>query len=271
MAQSGETFFIDLPDRRLRAAWVNAEGKRAEGGGDGFERPTLVFLHEGLGCIEMWRDFPRKLCEATGFRGLVYDRTGYGGSSPWPSDPGIGYMHIEAQQVLPQVLEATGIEDCILIGHSDGGSIALIYAGSDPEPLHAVVTMAAHVFAEPISIDSIAKAREAFTKGDLASRLRKYHGANTEGAFHLWSSAWLAADFAGWNIEEFLPGIAVPLLVMQGEDDEYGTLAQVGTIAGKAGGYAETRLIANCGHAPHLQAPQETLAAIARFIAPFVG
>jgi pimeloyl-ACP methyl ester carboxylesterase len=266
-----ETFPIALPDRRLRAAWINPDGRRADGSKDGFARPTLVFLHEGLGCIEMWRDFPLKLCQAAGFRGLVYDRTGYGGSTPWPADPGIGYMHVEAQQILPQVLEATGIEDCILIGHSDGGSIALIYAGQDPEPLHAVVTMAAHVFAEPISIESIAKARQAFTQGDLANRLRKYHGANTEGAFHLWSSAWLAADFAGWNIEEFLPGIAVPLLAIQGEDDEYGTEAQLGTIAGKAGGYAETCLIANCGHAPHLQAPQETLAAIGRFIAPFVG
>ncbi len=271
MANPGETFFIDLPDRRLRATWVNQDAKRTDGSSDGFARPTLVFLHEGLGCIEMWRDFPLRLCQATGFRGLIYDRTGYGGSSPWAADPGIAYMHVEAQQILPQVLAAAGIEDCILIGHSDGGSIALIYAGADPEPLHAVVTMAAHVFAEPISVDSIAQARDAFASGELATRLRKYHGANTEGAFQLWSSAWLAADFAGWNIEEFLPGIAVPLLAIQGEDDEYGTMAQLGTIAGKVGGYAETRMIANCGHSPHLQAPQETLAAIARFIAPFVG
>ena len=266
-----ETFFIDLADRRLRAAWVNPEARLADGSKDGFARPTLVFLHEGLGCIEMWRDFPLKLCQAAGFRGLVYDRTGYGGSSAWPLDPGISYMHVEAQQILPQVLAATGIEDCILIGHSDGGSIALIYAGAEPEPLHAVVTMAAHVFAEPISIDSIAKARAAFVQGDLAERLHKYHGANTEGAFHLWSNAWLAPDFAGWNIEEYLPGVTVPVLAIQGEDDEYGTMAQLGTIAGKAGGYAETRMIANCGHSPHLQAPRETLAAIARFIAPFVG
>lgn len=262
---------IELPDRQLRAAWVNPEGRRADGGSDNFDRPTLVFLHEGLGCIEMWRDFPTELCVATGFRGLVYDRTGYGGSSRWPSDPGIGYMHIEAQQILPLVLEEAGIDDCILIGHSDGGSIALIYAGGDPEPLHAVVTMAAHVFAEPISIESIRKAREAFDQGDLARRLQRYHGANTEHAFRLWNDAWLASEFTDWNIEEFLPGITVPLLAIQGEDDEYGTEAQLGTIAGKAGGYAETRLIPNCGHSPHLQAPAETRAAIARFIAPFVG
>ena len=261
---------IDLPDRRLRAAWVN---RAPEGGAgrDGFLRPTLVFLHEGLGCIEMWRDFPLTLCKATGFQGLVYDRTGYGGSSAWPDDPGIDYMHIEAQRVLPQVLAAAGIEDCILIGHSDGGSIALIYAGADPEPLHAVVTLAAHVYAEPVSIESIARARTAFEQGDLAQRLRRYHGANTERAFRLWNDAWLAPGFAHWNIEAFLPGIAVPLLAIQGEDDEYGTEAQLGTIAGKAGGYAETRLLPDCGHAPHLQAPDEPRIAIARFIAPFVG
>jgi pimeloyl-ACP methyl ester carboxylesterase len=266
-----ESFMLDLPDRRLRAAWVNRDGAQAASQQDGFQRPTLVFLHEGLGCIEMWRDFPLSLCRSTGFQGLVYDRTAYGGSSPWPSEPGIQYMHIEAQQVLPQVLEAAGIEDCILIGHSDGGSIALIYAGGAPEPLHAVVTMAAHVYAEPVSIESIAKAKEAFDRGDLANRLHKYHGDNTERAFRLWSEGWLAADFAAWNIEEFLPGISVPLLAIQGEDDEYGTEAQLGTIAGKAGGYAETRLLPDCGHSPHLQAPAETRAAIARFIAPFVG
>ncbi|MGE0660199.1 MAG: alpha/beta fold hydrolase [Reyranellaceae bacterium] len=266
-----DEFMVDLADRRLRAAWLNRDGAARASEKDGFSRPTLVFLHEGLGCIEMWRGFPLSLCESTGFSGLVYDRTAYGRSSPWPADPGIAYMHIEAQQVLPQLLEATGIEDCILIGHSDGGSIALIYAGADPEPLHAVVTMAAHVFAEPISIDSIARAKIAFEQGDLAARLRRYHGENTERAFRLWNAAWLAPDFAGWNIEEFLPGITVPLLAIQGEDDEYGTEAQLGTIAGKAGGYAETRLIADCGHSPHLQAPDETRAAIARFIAPFVG
>jgi pimeloyl-ACP methyl ester carboxylesterase len=131
--------------------------------------------------------------------------------------------------------------------------------------------MAAHVYAEPVSIESIAKAKEAFDRGDLANRLHKYHGDNTERAFRLWSEGWLAADFAAWNIEEFLPGISVPLLAIQGEDDEYGTEAQLGTIAGKAGGYAETRLLPDCGHSPHLQAPAETRAAIARFIAPFVG
>lgn len=268
--QDLDPFHVDLGDRRLRAAWVNKAGHRI-GGADAFSRPTLVFLHEGLGCIEMWRDFPRRLCEATGFRGLVYDRTGYGGSSPWPAPPGIDYMHIEAQRVLPRLLEACGIEDCILVGHSDGGSIALIYAGGMPEPLHAVVTLAAHVYAEPISIESIARAREAYRGGNLREKLMKYHGANTDGAFHLWNDAWLDPAFAGWNIEGFLPDIAVPVLAIQGEDDEYGTEAQLGTIAGKVGGYAETRLIPGCGHSPHLQAPAETQGAIARFIAPFVG
>jgi pimeloyl-ACP methyl ester carboxylesterase len=261
-----QNFMVQLPDRALRCQWLEPGPSR-----DQFERPVLIFLHEGLGCIEMWRDFPLSLCQATGFRGLVYDRTGYGGSSPWPHDPGIAYMHQEAQIVLPQLLTALAIEDCILVGHSDGGSIALIYGGAQPEPLHAIVTMAAHVFSEQISIDSIAKARVAYSQGDLRAKLAKHHGANVDGAFHLWNDAWLAPDFAGWNIEEFLPAIEVPVLAIQGEDDEYGSEAQLGIIAGKVGGYAETRLLPHCGHSPHLQAREETLAAIARFIAPFVG
>ena len=261
-----QSFMAQLPDRALRCQWIEPGEKR-----DAFDRPVLVFLHEGLGCIEMWRDFPLSLCQRTGFRGLVYDRTAYGKSSPWPADPGIAYMHQEAQIVLPQLLAALKIEDCILIGHSDGGSIALIYGGANPENLHAIVTMAAHVFSEPVTIASIAQARAAYRQGDLRARLAKFHGENVDRAFHLWNDAWLAPDFAGWNIEEFLPGIEVPVLAIQGEDDEYGSEAQLGTIAGKVGGYAETRLLPNCGHSPHLQAREETLAAIARFIAPIVG
>lgn len=254
--------FIDLDDRRLRVRRL-VPGKR-----DGLERTTLVFLHEGLGCIEMWRDFPQKLCDATMCDGLVYDRTGYGRSSPWPKDPGVRYMEIEADEVLPRLLAAAGIEDCVLVGHSDGGTIALNYAASDPEILRAVVTLAAHAINEPACTQSIAKAREAFASGDLRQRLLKYHGDNVDGAFRLWSDAWIAPGFEPMDAKGRLPGVVVPVHAIQGEDDEYGSELQLGIIAGTVGGYCETRLVPDCGHSPHLQQPVYVLSEIARFVAP---
>ncbi|MBM3642866.1 MAG: alpha/beta hydrolase [Alphaproteobacteria bacterium] len=253
---------IDLGDRRLRVRRV-APARR-----DGLDRTTLVFLHEGLGCIEMWRDFPQRLCDATQCDGLVYDRTGYGGSSPWPAPPGTAYMDIEADLVLPRLLAATGIEDCVLVGHSDGGTIALSYAGSDPEPLRAVVTLAAHVVNEPVCTESIRGAETQFAGGDLRARLERYHGRNTDGAFALWSRAWLAPGFEPMDAARRLPGVQVPVQAIQGEEDEYGSELQLGLIAGKVGGYCETRLLPDCGHSPHLQQPARTLAEIVRFVAP---
>ena len=254
--------FIDLGDRRLRVR------RLTPGKSDGFERTTLVFLHEGLGCIEMWRDFPQGLCNATCCHGIVYDRTGYGGSTAWPSDPGLRYMEIEADEVLPRLLQKLQIEDCVLVGHSDGGTIALNYAARDPEPLRAVVTLAAHAINEPVGIDSIRRARETFATGDLRQRLARYHGDNTDGAFRLWSDAWVAPGFEPMDADGRLPGVVVPVQAIQGEDDEYGSELQLGIIAGKVGGYCETRLIPDCGHSPHLQQPTYVLAEIARFVAP---
>ena len=253
---------LDLGDRRLRLRRL--EPRQA----DGLERTTLVFLHEGLGCIEMWRDFPQKLCDATRTAGIVYDRTGYGGSSPWPADPGQRYMEIEADEVLPRLLQKLRIEDCVLVGHSDGGTIALNYAARDPEPLRAVVTLAAHAINEPVCVASIAKAREAFAAGELRQRLMKYHGANTDGCFRLWSDAWVAPGFEPMDADGRLPGVVVPVQAIQGEDDEYGSELQLGIIAGKVGGYCETRLVPDCGHSPHLQQPAYVLSEITRFIAP---
>ncbi len=253
---------IDLGDRRLRVRRLSPAQD------DGLERTTLVFLHEGLGCIEMWRDFPQKLCDATRCRGIVYDRTSYGLSSPWPSDPGVRYMEIEADEILPRLLAALAIDDCVLVGHSDGGTIALNYAARDPEPLRAVVTLAAHAINEPVCVAAIQKAREAFASGDLRQRLSKYHGDNVDRAFHLWSDAWVAPGFEPMDANGRLPGVLVPLQAIQGEDDEYGSELQLGIIAGKVGGYCETRLIADCGHSPHLQQPAYVLSEVARFIAP---
>lgn len=253
---------IDLGDRRLRVRHLSPAHD------DGLERTTLVFLHEGLGCIEMWRDFPQKLCDATRCRGVVYDRTSYGRSSPWPSDPGVRYMEIEADDVLPRLLAALAIDDCVLVGHSDGGTIALNYAARDPEPLRAVVTLAAHAINEPVCVAAIQKARDAFASGDLRQRLVKYHGDNVDRAFRLWSDAWVAPGFEPMDANGRLPGVLVPLQAIQGEDDEYGSELQLGIIAGKVGGYCETRLIADCGHSPHLQQPAYVLSEAARFIAP---
>ena len=253
---------IDLGDRRLRVR------RLTPGQGDGLERTTLVFLHEGLGCIEMWRDFPQRLCDATRCSGLVYDRTGYGRSSPWPSDPGARYMEIEADEVLPRLLEVQGITDCVLVGHSDGGTIALNYAASDPEALRAVVTLAAHAINEPVCVDSIRRARETFASGDLRERLAKYHGDNVDGCFRLWSNAWLAPGFEPMDANRRLPGVLVPVQAIQGEDDDYGSELQLGVIAGKVGGYCETRLVPDCGHAPHVQQPAYVLSEVVRFVAP---
>lgn len=253
-------FHVDLPDRRLRARWLGRRGDAA--------RPVLVFLHEGLGCIEMWRDFPDRLCAHAGFAGLVYDRTGYGKSSAWSSDPGVRYMEIEADEVLPRLLAATGIDDCILVGHSDGGTIALNYAAHDPPPLRALVTIAAHAVLEQVCVEGIAKARDAYREGGLRARLAAYHGANVDGAFDLWCNAWLAPGFQPMDADARLPKVEVPVQALQGEDDEYGTELQLGIIAGKVSGYCETRLIPDCGHSPHLQQPDRVIAEIARFIAP---
>jgi pimeloyl-ACP methyl ester carboxylesterase len=260
MSSSGD--LVDLGDRALRVRRL--EPRKT----DGLERTTLIFLHEGLGCIEMWRDFPQQLCDATACNGIVYDRTGYGGSSPWLSDPGQRYMEIEADDVLPRLLAALGIEDCVLVGHSDGGTIALNYAAADPEPLRAVVTIAAHAINEPVCIAAIRRAREAFASGELRQRLLKYHGENVDGAFRLWSDAWVAPGFEPMDANGRLPGVQVPVQAIQGEDDDYGSELQLGIIAGKVGGYCETRLIPGCGHSPHLQQPLHVVSEIARFVAP---
>lgn len=258
---SSSDMLLDLGDRTLRAR------RLVPAHDDGLERTTLMFLHEGLGCIEMWRDFPQKLCDATRCRGIVYDRTGYGRSSRWPAPPGARYMEIEADLVLPRLLGALGVEDCVLVGHSDGGTIALNYAASDPEALRAVVTLAAHAINEPVCVEAIVKARAAFAAGDLRQRLAKHHD-DVDGAFHLWSDAWVAPGFEPMDANGRLPGVQVPVQAIQGEDDEYGSELQLGIIAGKVGGYCETRLVPGCGHSPHLQQPAYVLSEITRFIAP---
>jgi pimeloyl-ACP methyl ester carboxylesterase len=222
------------------------------------EAPTLVFLHHGLGCAAMWRDYPVKLAAAVGCGALVYSRLGYGRSDPCSLPRSVRFMHEEGLEVLPEVLEVAGIGQCILIGHSDGASIAVIYAGgTTAKPLLGVITEAPHVFFEKQTMLGIQKAKKAYESGDLREKLEKYHGSNTDCAFRGWSDAWLRPDSVKWDIQEYLPGIKVPMLVIQGEDDEYGTGAQVKAIERYAGAGADAVILPGCGHAPHLE--QETV------------
>lgn len=230
-------------------------------------RPVLVFLHEGLGCVSLWRDFPQRLADATGLSAFVYSRRGYGGSAPCDLPRPISYMHDEGLQGLPQVLLAAGIGGHILVGHSDGASIALIYAGGTPaRGLQGLVLEAPHVFVEDISVASIAAARVAYDTTDLRDRLARHHGDNVDCAFEGWCGAWLDPAFRTWNIEPYLPQALVPVLVLQGVDDEYGTQAQCASIAQTSGGGARTVMLPDCGHAPHKDQPARSLTEMAAFI-----
>jgi pimeloyl-ACP methyl ester carboxylesterase len=234
---------------------------------EGDRGPALVFLHEGLGCRALWRGFPQHVARATGLDAFVYSRPGYGASDPIGPAVSQRYMHDEALNVLPKVLRAAAIAEHILVGHSDGASISIIYAGGNAgDGLRGLVLLAPHVFVEPLNLRSIAKARDAFERGDLASRLKRWHGANTTYAFSRWNDSWLAPEFARWNIEEYLPRIRVPILVIQGQSDEYGSNAQIEAIERQAGGKVRSVLLPECGHSPQLDQPQATLNEIVSFV-----
>jgi len=232
--------------------------------------PALVFLHEGLGSAEQWRDFPARVADATGLSAIAYSRIGYGASAPVALPRPLTYMQEEANDFLPRLLDALDVERAILIGHSDGASIALVHAALDAREkrgrIEAVVVEAPHVFVEDVSIASIAKAREAYEKGDLREKLARYHGDNVDGAFRGWNEAWLDPGFRAWNIEEYLASIEAPVLVIQGEDDPYGTRAQVDAIARQVSGRVETLMLPKCGHAPHRDQPEATESAIVAFV-----
>lgn len=236
------------------------------------QRPPLVFLHEGLGSVAMWRDFPARVALATGARTLVYSRYGYGQSDVIESPHRADYMHREAQQALPELLAALGIENPVVIGHSDGASIALIHAGSGRWPVAGAIVLAPHVFVEEVSIASITAAREAAANTDLLARLGRYH-RDAAKTFRGWNDIWLHPDFRAWNIESYLPGIRCPVLAIQGEDDEYGTLAQVHAIVAGAinSPGVEVLRLADCRHSAHKDQPEAVLAAIVAFIDALPG
>jgi pimeloyl-ACP methyl ester carboxylesterase len=229
------------------------------------DAPVLVFLHEGLGSVALWKDFPDKVSHATGCPTIVYSRYGHGKSDRLAGARGVDYMHREALEVLPQLLDALSIRNPILIGHSDGASIALIHAGAGSRPVRGLVLLAPHVFVEDITVKSIAEAKVAFGNTDLPAKLARYHD-DAESTFRGWNDIWLHPDFRRWNIEEYLPGVTCPVLLIQGEDDQYGTAAQVKAIARQVKGPVETLMLANCAHSPHLDQERRTVEKIAHFV-----
>ena len=226
--------------------------------------PPVVFLHEGLGSVSMWKDFPREFCAAHGLAGFVFSRYGYGNSTPKPRDERwpIGFMAQQAHEVLPALFAAVGIVRPWLFGHSDGATIALLHAARHPAA--GVIAVAPHLFVEAISVESIALARDAFESSDLRERLARHH-ADPDSAFRGWNDVWLAPDFLDWNVEADIETISCPVLAVQGEDDEYGTLAQIHAIARRL---PKTRLlvIPECGHSPHRDQPALLAREAGRFI-----
>jgi len=254
---------IDWAGRQvgIEYKWLNAARS---------DQPLLVFLHEGLGSLSMWRHYPAQLCDVLGWRGLVYSRPGYGRSSPRPSGEPLqpDFMHRQARQVLPALLSALGVDAARqppwLLGHSDGGSIALLYAAAWPQQIAGVVVLAPHILVEALSLQSILHARRAFLDTDLRQRLARHH-ADPDAAFWGWNDIWLHPSFSTWSIEDEIRSIRCPLLAVQGLDDEYGTLAQIRGIQQRA---PQTRLLElpDCGHSPHRDQPQTLSAAIAHFL-----
>jgi len=226
-------------------------------------RPVLVFLHEGLGSVTMWRGFPARVAHATGCAAVVYSRQGYGNSAPLAGPRGVRYMHDEALVVLPELLGALAVECPVLVGHSDGGSIALIHAGAG-HPVAGLVLLAPHVMVEDVAIASIAAAKVAFETTDLRARLARHH-ADPDAAFRGWNDIWLHPDFRSWNIEAYLPRIACPVLAIQGEDDEYGTMEQVLRIERQVRD-VDVLALADCRHSAHRDQPEAVIDAITRFL-----
>jgi pimeloyl-ACP methyl ester carboxylesterase len=259
---------LDIHDGRYRLPVETIEPPVRSTGTTG---PTLVFLHEGLGCIALWRDFPFAVSLAAHLPAVVYERGGYGNADPLNAPRSVRYIHEEALQSLPEVLRQLQIDDAILIGHSDGGSIALIFAALWPQKVRGIITEAAHVFVEDSTLAGIREAVNQYDSTDLPERLSRYHGSNTEAAFRGWSETWLSPAFRDWNIEEYLPGVRCPVLAIQGQDDEYGTPAQVEAIVNGVSGPSELLIIADCGHVPHNQARERVLVEMTRFILTLEG
>ena len=260
MAMEMTADVLRLAGRALETAWWGAR-----------EGPALVLLHEGLGSVGLWRDFPALLADATGLRAFAWSRAGYGRSTPITPPRPLHYMQEEAALWVRPVLDAVGIGDCVLVGHSDGASIAALYAGTVQDPrVRGLVLLAPHFFVEDICIAGIEAARERYLHGDLRARLARHH-ADADGAFWGWNGAWLDPGFRAWNITEAAARIRVPTLLVQGLADPYGTAEQTRVAERTIPAPVETLLLPGVGHAPHLAMAEVTRDAVARFIRPLLG
>ena len=259
---------IATPRGRLFGRWIRPPGWREAG-------PPLVFLHEGLGSITQWAgrglDVPEVLAERSGRMAFVFDRLGFGRADPLPADRQPDYLYEEGGDGVAQVLDAAGIDRAVLIGHSDGGSIALIAADRHPERVAGVVTEAAHVVVEEVTLAGIREARAAYyaPNSRLRNALLRHHGAKTDLMFRNWADCWLAPEFAGFDMNHRLPGITAPVLAIQGEADEYGSPEQLAMIAAGVSGPCETWLVPQCRHVPHFQQSDAVLERIAAFVSTY--
>ncbi len=270
---------IKIANRQLEYEWHGPDPGAA---------PTLVFLHEGLGCVARWRNFPERIAHQTGCGVLVYSRAGYGKSDPIELPRPVRFMHEEALTILPQVLDAFSIREAILVGHSDGGSISIIHTGGTRHSrVRGLILEAPHVFVEESGLESIRAIAEKYGgrgaagrmpahrpqdagapvgEAVLRQRLRRYHGDNVDATFWGWNDVWLNPEFKSWNIEEYLPHIRVPVLLIQGADDQYGTQEQIRKIEAGCHGPVRTVLLAECGHSPHLDQPKRSLGTMTEFV-----
>jgi pimeloyl-ACP methyl ester carboxylesterase len=254
--------FLDIGPQRLEYRMIGPPPEAA---------PTLVLLHEGLGSAALWGDFPDRLAAATGAGVFVYSRAGYGASTPRPLPWPVTYMHEEARETLPRVLAAIGFRRGMLVGHSDGASIAAIYAGSiQDHRVRGLVLMAPHFFTEEMGLAEIARARDAYAAGELRAKLSRWH-ADVDNAFHGWKGAWLDPEFRQWDIAEELAYIRVPILIVQGEQDQYGTTRQIEVAQQECYCPVDVVLLPDARHAPHRDAAPETLKAIAGFAIRILG
>jgi pimeloyl-ACP methyl ester carboxylesterase len=259
------TFFATVRGHRLEVLRIPGVNPRA---------PELVFLHEGLGSISLWKDFPARVADATGCPVTVYSRYGNGNSDLLAEPRAVTYMHDEALLVLPELLAQLQIVNPILVGHSDGGSIALIFAGTiyagTYNGVRALVLLAPHVFVEDLSVASIAEAKIKFETTDMPEKLARHH-RDPARTFWGWNNIWLHPDFRRWNIEAYLPRIACPILTIQGQDDEYGTMAQVAAIACQVSSPVETLALPECRHSAHRDQRDDVLEAITEFVGRITG
>ena len=227
--------------------------------------PTIVMLHEGLGCVRLWREFPKFVSESTGFGVFAYSRAGYGQSDSVSLPRSVDYMTREAQDVLPDVLNSIGLMRGILLGHSDGATISAIYAGSVSDlRIRGLILIAPHFFAEEAGLLEIARVGRNFGISDMKLKMAKYH-RNPEAAFRGWNDVWLHPDFKRWNVSDVIDHLRIPVLAIQGEDDQYGTLAQISEIEDRINSPFEKLILPKCGHSPHINQPEMTLAAITEF------